>query len=52
MQKVDFEKLYREMKLQAMREGERGKGDTQTVVKLRVVKLKTFGKPIDKLFAT
>ena len=50
MQKVDFEKLYREMKLQAMRE--RGKGDTQTVVKLRVVKLKTFGKPIDKLFAT
>ena len=51
MQKVDFEKLYREMKLQAM-ERERGKGDTQTVVKLRVVKLKTFGKPIDKLFAT
>ena len=34
------------------RRNERGKGDTQTVVKLRVVKLKTFGKPIDKLFAT
>ena len=48
MQKVDFEKLYREEEA----ERERGKGDTQTVVKLRVVKLKTFGKPIDKLFAT